>query len=288
MQKVLSTSVAALMLATQVLAPAAVQAQRNSTATPIKHVVIIFGENISFDHYFGTYPYAANPRNEPRFVAAPGTPSVNGYTAGLLYNNPNLLNKAGNAGGASNPFRLDRSQAATADQDHDYTPEQQAFHGGLMDAFPQVHGDAGTTAERADDEGPGDGLLRRQHGDGAVELRAALRDERQLVQHDLWAFDAGRDQSDLRPDQWHRGSVERERRRGGRRRWRLHADQRCRPDRRCVLHHDRRAGAAIGKEHWRPVERSRRHVGLLRRRLRPDQEESQRHDRLLAFAHLRE
>ena len=143
MQKVLSTSVAALMLATQVLAPAAVQAQRNSTATPIKHVVIIFGENVSFDHYFGTYPYAANPRNEPRFVAAPGTPSVNGYTAGLLYNNPNLLNKAGNAGGASNPFRLDRSQSATADQDHDYGPEQQAFHGGLMDAFPQYTGTPG-------------------------------------------------------------------------------------------------------------------------------------------------
>src|SRR5258707_1694054 len=99
MQKALSTSVAALMLATQVWAPAAVQAQRNSTASPIKHVVIIFGENISFDHYFGTYPYAKNPGNEPRFVAAPGTPSVNGYTAGLLLNNPNLLNKAGNAGG---------------------------------------------------------------------------------------------------------------------------------------------------------------------------------------------
>jgi phospholipase C len=143
MQKVLSTSVAALMLATQVLAPAAVQAQRNSTATPIKHVVIIFGENVSFDHYFGTYPYAANPSNEPRFVAAPGTPSVSGYTAGLLYNNPNLLNKAGNAGGASNPFRLDRSQSATADQDHDYGPEQQAFHGGLMDAFPQYTGTPG-------------------------------------------------------------------------------------------------------------------------------------------------
>ena len=30
------------------------------TATPIKHVVVIFDENESFDHYFGTYPYAAN------------------------------------------------------------------------------------------------------------------------------------------------------------------------------------------------------------------------------------
>ena len=26
------------------------------TATPIKHLVVIFDENVSFDHYFGTYP----------------------------------------------------------------------------------------------------------------------------------------------------------------------------------------------------------------------------------------
>ena len=30
-------------------------------ATPIKHLVIIFQENVSFDHYFGTYPNAPNP-----------------------------------------------------------------------------------------------------------------------------------------------------------------------------------------------------------------------------------
>jgi phospholipase C len=28
------------------------------TATPIKHLVVIFDENISFDHYFATYPHA--------------------------------------------------------------------------------------------------------------------------------------------------------------------------------------------------------------------------------------
>ena len=33
-----------------------------TTTTPIKHVVVIFQENISFDHYFGTYPMATNPR----------------------------------------------------------------------------------------------------------------------------------------------------------------------------------------------------------------------------------
>ena len=27
---------------------------------PIKHLVVIFDENVSFDHYFGTYPKAAN------------------------------------------------------------------------------------------------------------------------------------------------------------------------------------------------------------------------------------
>ena len=144
MQKALATSVAALMCATQILAPMAVQAEHeSSTSTPIKHVVVIFGENISFDHYFGSYPNALNPRNEPRFVAAPDTPSVNGFTDALLFSNPNLLNKTGNAAGASNPFRLDRSQAATADQDHDYTPEQQAFHSGLMDSFPQYTGTPG-------------------------------------------------------------------------------------------------------------------------------------------------
>ena len=29
--------------------------------TPIQHVVVIFQENVSFDHYFGTYPAAMNP-----------------------------------------------------------------------------------------------------------------------------------------------------------------------------------------------------------------------------------
>ncbi len=112
------------------------------TATPIKHLVVIFQENVSFDHYFGTYPYAANPAGEPRFVAAPATPSINGLSGLLLTHNPNAANPL-NAEGATNPFRLDRSEAATADQDHDYTPEQQAFDHGLMDAFPVSVGTAG-------------------------------------------------------------------------------------------------------------------------------------------------
>ncbi|MFZ0794090.1 MAG: alkaline phosphatase family protein, partial [Candidatus Korobacteraceae bacterium] len=111
------------------------------TATPIQHIVVIFQENISFDHYFGTYPNATNPSGEPAFTATAGTPSVNGIAGTLSVANPNL--NPANGTGASNPFRLDRSQSATNDQDHDYTPEELAFDSGLMDLFPLNTGVAG-------------------------------------------------------------------------------------------------------------------------------------------------
>jgi phospholipase C len=115
-------------------------ADRLSTATPIKHLVVIYDENVSFDHYFATYPKAANPPDEPRFVAAPGTPRVNTLAAaGLLTNNPNFTNKA-NGAAAAEPFRLDRTQAATADQNHAYTAEQLAYDRGKADLFPKYTG----------------------------------------------------------------------------------------------------------------------------------------------------
>jgi phospholipase C len=113
--------------------------QADVTTTPIKHLVVIFPENISFDHYFGTYPHATNPPGEPRFTPSPETPHVNGLDTALLTRNPNAANPE-NGNGAINPFRLDRTQAVTADQDHDYTPEQMAFHAGLMDLFPKSVG----------------------------------------------------------------------------------------------------------------------------------------------------
>jgi phospholipase C len=100
---------------------------------------VIFQENVSFDHYFGVYPHALNPPGEPVFTPLPGTPSVDGYTDALLHQNPNRLNRE-NGAGRTNPFRLDRSDAATADQDHDYRAEQEAFDGGRMDLFPRSVG----------------------------------------------------------------------------------------------------------------------------------------------------
>jgi phospholipase C len=111
-----------------------------ATATPIKHLVVIFDENVSFDHYFATYPKAANPPGEPSFTAAPGTPAVdNLVTARLLSNNPNFTNQQ-NGVNAAEPFRLDRTQANTADQNHAYTAEQQAYNGGRADLFPKYTG----------------------------------------------------------------------------------------------------------------------------------------------------
>ena len=121
--------------------PVAEAATVANTATPIQHLVVIFQENVSFDHYFGTYPNALNPKGEPKFTPLVDTPSVNGFNNALLNANPNL--NPANGAGAANPFRLDRSQAATNDQDHAYNPEQLAFDNGLMDLFPLNTGTAG-------------------------------------------------------------------------------------------------------------------------------------------------
>ena len=126
------------------------------TATPIKHVVVIFGENVSFDHYFATYPQAQNNPGEPPFHAARHTGKVNNLATpldpthgfkdvqgvDLLNNNPNFTNTA-NGADAANPFRLSPAQGATQDMGHNYKPEQQASDNNAMDLFPKYTGTAG-------------------------------------------------------------------------------------------------------------------------------------------------
>src|SRR5277367_3712028 len=105
--------------------------QTDDTTTPIKHVVVIFDENVSFDHYFATYPHATNPSGVPAFHPRSDTPRVNNLLAGgLLDENPN----------STQPFLLSRSEAATCDQDHNYDDEQSSFDMGLMDKFPEHTG----------------------------------------------------------------------------------------------------------------------------------------------------
>ncbi|HTA89796.1 MAG TPA: alkaline phosphatase family protein [Polyangiaceae bacterium] len=134
------------------------EAAKFATQTAIKHVVVIFGENISFDHYFGTYPKADNSEGVA-FTANVGTPTPNNLktpadvstpafaplTTGpdLLAENPNSLTTGPNGTDAANPFRFSSAQGATQDMGHNYMPEQQASNGGAMDLFPKYTGTKG-------------------------------------------------------------------------------------------------------------------------------------------------
>jgi phospholipase C len=131
--------------------------------TPIKHLVVIFQENVSFDHYFGTYPNALNLSGETPFQASPQTPmgintlvtpldTTNHFKplmgVDLIHSNPNNSmtapgNGRTNGAGASNPIRLSPAQALTADQGHNEGPEESAYDNGKMDGFPAWVGTPG-------------------------------------------------------------------------------------------------------------------------------------------------
>ncbi len=143
-----SPNMAALLFS---LAAISATAQTTGTSmpaatTPIQHVVVIFQENVSFDHYFATYPNALNPGGEPVFVAERRTPSVNGLSGPLLTHNLNSVA----------PFRLGHQQAIVCDQSHNYTNEQKAADGGAMDQFVALDG---TTQTNCNDAGKGKGLV---------------------------------------------------------------------------------------------------------------------------------
>src|SRR5580700_1341462 len=136
----LSRSLAVCLSAVMVIAPVLQAQTAPTTTTPIQHVVVIFQENVSFDHYFATYPVAANNNaTEPQFTAAPNTPSVNGLSGPLLTDNPN----------STQPFRLTRAQSVTCDQDHNYPDEQKAFNGGLMNKFVESVGSSSASCDVA-------------------------------------------------------------------------------------------------------------------------------------------
>ena len=143
-----------LTLALSIAVPVGVSGQidrsvvgRDHTLTPIQHLVVIFQENVSFDHYFGSYPNSANDGTGPIFRAKPNTPLVSGlFPSGLLAKNPN----------STVPFRLSRADAVTCDQDHGYQDEQKAFDGGAMDKFPETVGVGNSTCN---DTGKGKGLV---------------------------------------------------------------------------------------------------------------------------------
>jgi len=98
--------------------------------TPIKDVVVIVQENVSLDHYFATYPYAANPVGEPPFHPRSDTPTVNRPLGAPDDRESQLLQ----------PYRLPRSAAVTCDMDHAYGDESlDVVVGPLLNMFSFAH-----------------------------------------------------------------------------------------------------------------------------------------------------
>ena len=97
----------------------------NGTHSPIKHTIILYQENISFDHYFGTYGHGAN-----------GIPAGSTQT----YSNGT------STWGPFAPTQLSGvTQSRTCDVDHSYTDMIKMVDHGAMDKFLQFGNDKTVT-----------------------------------------------------------------------------------------------------------------------------------------------
>jgi phospholipase C len=109
------TVMAAAPVFTMVQASAESESGGGGTRSPIKHTIILYQENISFDHYFGTYGHGSN-----------GIPA--GST--LTYSNGTQT------WGPFAPTQLlGTTQSRTCDVDHSYTDMIRMVNHGAMDQF---------------------------------------------------------------------------------------------------------------------------------------------------------
>src|SRR5437899_9809385 len=106
----------ALGSAVGLMSPALAQGDDGEGDTPIQHTIIVYQENISFDHYFGTFGHgsAGIPAGTQLFHTTPTGAQLSPYA----------------------PARLDATtQAATCDVDHEYPDMIRMADGGAMDQY---------------------------------------------------------------------------------------------------------------------------------------------------------
>jgi phospholipase C len=150
-------------------------------------VIVIFGENNSYDHYYATYPKIAysganagdkNEIDQTNFSSTATAPANNNLLAPLnpstwaAISNPTLLTAnpngptgsgaAFNGAAAVNPFLLWNDQAATADQNHSAEPEQLAYDNGAMDQFPGSTGSTASVPAPVSSDSPADTTTKGQ------------------------------------------------------------------------------------------------------------------------------
>lgn len=95
------------------------------THSPIKHTIILYQENISFDHYFGTYGHGSN-----------GIPAGSSLT----------FSNGTSTWGPFSPTQLSgQTQSRTCDVDHNYSHMIQMADHGAMDKFLQFGNDKTVT-----------------------------------------------------------------------------------------------------------------------------------------------
>src|ERR1700736_3870984 len=115
MRRTWSSGIVLAMVAAMVLATAtsAGAESPDKTRSPIKHTIILYQENISFDHYFGTYGHGSN-----------GIPAG----ATLTYTN------GAQSWGPYAPTQLSgTTQSRTCDVDHNYSNMIRMANHGAMD-----------------------------------------------------------------------------------------------------------------------------------------------------------
>jgi len=97
----------------------------NGTHSPIKHTIILYQENISFDHYFGTYGHGSN-----------------GIPAGSMLTHTDGVQ----TWGPYAPTQLSgTTQSRTCDVDHNYSDMIRMVDHGVMDQFLQFGNDKTVT-----------------------------------------------------------------------------------------------------------------------------------------------
>lgn len=119
------------------------------TASPIKHTVVIFQENRTFDNYFGTYPYASG------FKPLNGTPQdVRNfkYVTGDVTRdaNGNVYNPDANGLPIYPWHDAGKGAIQETDVNHGYSPMISMVDGGKMDKFYQVNHDSGKPTDTND------------------------------------------------------------------------------------------------------------------------------------------
>ena len=165
-----------------------------ATTTPIKHVVVIFQENVSFDHYFGTYPNADEHVRASRSSAHGGRhgqrpgrhagPRRQGHAADQQPQ-PRRGGQPGRTRGASTPPTSTTSSPAT--RTTTTTTSRRRSTAARWTSSSRRSAPRAATSATGQACSAGD-VMNYYDGNtvtGAVELRAALRDERQLVRHHI-------------------------------------------------------------------------------------------------------